>query len=74
MSSIFDLLKDKRRQDFADSSPIDEEYEPDEAEMPDAQHGFSIQLKKKRRTAMLKHMLADSGYGDLAKMINIKEY
>ena len=68
------MLKQKRRQDYADSSPVDDDYEPAEHEMPDEQHGFSIQLKKKRRTAMLKHMLSDAGYDDLAKMINIKEY
>lgn len=76
MKSVFDLIKEQRRQAFADASPeFDSEYEAaDEPEMPDAPGGFRMQLKKKRRTAMLRKMLADAGYGDLAKMMNIKEY
>ncbi len=74
MKGLFDLLKDKERQNFADSSPAEyEEGEPASAEMPDAAHGFSIELKRKRRTSMLKNMLMNAGYGDLAKMINVKE-
>ncbi len=75
MKSLFDLIKDKRRQEFSDESPIDssEGEEPASFETPDASHGFSIGLKRKRRSVMLKNMLVDAGYGDLAKMINIKE-
>jgi hypothetical protein len=34
---------------------------------------FQLELKKKRRAAMMRQMLEDSGYGDLAKMVKIKE-
>ncbi len=74
--SLFDLVKDKRRQEFADASSPVYEGEPDSdgAEMPDDPHGFEIGMRRKRRTTMLKKMLADAGYNDLSKMISIKEY
>ncbi len=73
MKGLFDLLKDRERQNFADNSPAEYEAEPAAAEAPDAAHGFSIELKRKRRTSMLKNMLMNAGYGDLAKMLNVKE-
>ncbi len=75
MKGLFDLLKEKTRGAFADESPseFDEGMEPDSAEAPDTAHGFTIGLKRKRRSVMLKNMLVDAGYNDLAKMINIKE-
>lgn len=73
MKGLFDLLKDKERQNFADSSPAEYDDEPASYEQPDAAHGFSIELKRKRRTSMLKNMLMNAGYGDLAKMLNVKE-
>ncbi len=39
----------------------------------DIKGGFSLKLKKKRRSAMLRQMLEDSGYTDLAKMITNRE-
>ncbi len=35
--------------------------------------GWEISLKKKRRATVMKQMLEDAGYGELAKMINIHE-
>ncbi len=70
--SIFDLMKDKSAKDFADAgNPV---FDGEMAEHDDQDHGFSIELKKKRRTQMLRQMLNDEGYGDLAKMVKIKEY
>lgn len=69
-----DLLKDQRAQLFSDESP-EEMDGPDPAEYApdDDPHGFTLALKRKRRTSMLKNMLVNAGYGDLAKMINVKE-
>lgn len=33
---------------------------------------LQLQLKKKHATALLKRMLAEGGYGDLARMTNIR--
>ncbi len=77
MNGWLSLFKDKKRQEFADTSPADltmVDEDPASAEMPDAPHGFTVALRRKRRTAMMKKMLSDMGYGDLAKMINVKEY
>ncbi len=75
MSSIFDMIKDWKRRTFADESPVDADasQEPASYDMPDDPHGFSMGLKRKRRAVMMKNMLVDAGYGDLAKTINIKE-
>lgn len=72
--SLFDMIKDRRKQMFADESPEEFETaeEPAEYDAPDA-NGFTLSLKRKRRSTMLKNMLNGAGYGDLAKMINIKE-
>ncbi len=32
---------------------------------------MTVKMKKKRQQLMLKQMLSESGYGDLAKMVNI---
>lgn len=74
MKGLFDLLSDKRRQDFADESPDFGMESDDVPETLEAPHGFEMMLKKKRKNALLKKMLVDDGYSDLAKMINIKEY
>lgn len=74
MKGFMDLLKERKAQLFSDASPPEMEGPPPaEYDDPDAAHGFTIALKKKRRTAMLKNMLVDAGYTDLAKMINVKE-
>jgi hypothetical protein len=47
--------------------------------MPDmAEHGedpqmWELKVKKKRRQQMLRQMLVDAGYGDLAQMTNITQ-
>lgn len=49
--------------------------EPEMSEMaPEGDAGgWEISLKKKRRAAVMKQMLEDAGYGELAKMVNIHE-
>lgn len=76
--SLFDLLSDRRKQDFADSvgpgyadvdalDPQGEGHEGDE-------HGFKLQMRRKRKTAILKQMLTNGGYPDLAKTVSVKEF
>lgn len=75
--SIKDLFRDRRLAEFSDpSNPIYADYDAEDPDdMPDApEHGFKIALRKKRKAAMLKRMLADGGYADLAKMITVKQY
>lgn len=61
---------DKKELPPADA--LEEGYEPDSAEMPDSKT-YSMHMKRKRRTAMLKKILEDAGYDDMAKSINIRE-
>lgn len=69
---LLQLLKDKKREE-AVGAPIPMQQEP--AEFEDFTEGPHLQfaLKKKRRALMMKKMLEDGGYGDLARMINIRE-
>lgn len=46
---------------------------PDMAEHEDPEEFWKLKLKKKRRQQMLKQMMVDAGYEDLAKMTNISE-
>lgn len=67
--SLFDWLKEKKSRETASSDEL-----PIEAMTPEgAGEGFQIGIKKKRHSAMLKKMLHDSGYGELAKMISVRE-
>lgn len=69
--SIFDYIREQREEPT--DSPITD-MDPDSLAMsPDHSARFVIDLKKKRRTAMLRQMLAESGNADLAKMISIRE-
>ncbi len=75
--SLFDLLSDRRKQDFADSvgpsySEV-EDMDPSSHEDDEA-HGFRLQLRRKRKSALLKRMLMDGGYGDLAKTVSVKGF
>ena len=74
--SLFDLISDKRKQDFADSvgPGFDQVDAQDPIAHEDDEHGFRLQLRRKRKSAMLKRMLLDGGYGDLAKSVSVKEF
>lgn len=65
--SIMDLVKDKRRADM--EAPL-----PDADFDPGTGTEWQLELKKKRRSLLMKKMLADAGYNDLAKMVSIKEH
>ena len=41
---------------------------------PEFRHAYEMKLKKKHQQMMLKKMLAEAGYGDLAKMVNIGKH
>ena len=45
-------------------TPADDEPSDD-----DTRSYMTVKMKKKRQQLMLKQMLSDSGYGDLAKMV-----
>ncbi len=74
--SLFDLISEKRKQDLADSyvpgyadaealDPIAGGHE-DESE-----HGFHLQMRRKRQTALLKKMLLQGGDPGLAKSFTV---
>ncbi len=76
--SLFDLISDKRKQEFADSagpgfSEVDS-MDPSGGGHEEDEHGFRLQLRRRRKTALLKRMLVDGGYGDLAKSVSVKEF
>ncbi len=78
MSFFSDLFKKKQMDELSDpSNPIFSDMSSDDDNSPmdgESDHGFTIQLRRKRKAAMLKRMLSQQGYGDLAKAISIKEY
>ena len=63
--ALYDYLRDDGRMDEpeADMEQVDED--------PQTRQVMALHLKKKRHQMMLKQMLTDSGYGDLAKMVNV---
>lgn len=74
MNGVLDKLRDVQRRLFGQTAPAELDAAPEAAEYDPAEGPtFAMGLKKKRRTAMLKQMLANEGYSDLAKMISIKE-
>jgi hypothetical protein len=69
--SIVDILKRRQSEDLPRQLP----------EVPDEMDGrfavddpaaFQLVLKKRRNNGMLKKMLADAGYTDLAHMVTVK--
>lgn len=72
--SLFDLISDKRKQDFADSGGLsDPEADPAGGGHEGDEQGFRLQLRRRRKAALFKQMLIDGGYGDLAKTVSVKE-
>lgn len=71
--SLLDLAKKKLKSQF--SGAHESIYQPPHYEdMPDHDSPtFTVMLRKKRRTALMRQILQDGGYSDLAKMIRIKE-
>lgn len=68
---LFQQLSEEQHRD--DAPPLEEATPVDDAPPADEQRGWELALKRKRRAVLMRHLLADSGYGDLAKMVNIKE-
>lgn len=48
-------------------------FEQDDVETPEDRQVYQLKLKKKRNQMMLKKMLEEQGYSDLAKMVNISK-
>lgn len=71
--SLMDMITDKRKQEFADVGNGSYSSEGADDIPAHDEIGFTMQLKKKRRTQMMRQMLHDAGYADLANMIRIKE-
>ena len=67
--SLRELAEEERGSPEGSVLPFEEDPMPGGA---DPVH-FELELKKKRRAAMMRQMLESSGYGDLAKMVKIKE-
>lgn len=67
---LMDLLKEKRRSEAVELPPIMEDE--DDIAVPQDEH-LAATVKKKRQSQILKRMLHDNGYGDLARMISIHE-
>lgn len=70
--SLFDLVKERRKGELEGPSMLAADDEDAGLPLEDAS-GWQMTLKKKRRGMILKRMLADAGYGELAKMVNLKE-
>ncbi len=75
--SLFDLISEKRKEEYASS--VAPGYAEAEAMDPigsthnEEEPQFRLQLRRKRKSAMLKRMLVDGGYGDLAKTVTVRE-
>lgn len=63
--ALYEYLRDDGRME----EPEEPDYQADEG--ADTREVMTMNLKKKRHQMMLKQMLTNSGYGDLAKMVNI---
>lgn len=63
--ALYDFLRDDGRTDEPEVADVESD------EDPEVRHMMALHLKKKRQQMMLKRMMADSGYADLAKMVNI---
>lgn len=66
--ALIEYLRDDGRMEEPESG-----YEPSE-DSPETRQIMQMQLKKKRQQLMIKKMLAESGYADLAKMVNIGKH
>lgn len=64
--ALIDYMRDDGRTDEPDMQGLVDDEPEATREM------MALQIKKKRHQMMLKEMLANSGYGDLAKMVNIR--
>ncbi len=63
--ALYDYLRDDGRIEEPDAEIAQTDEEPEIRQM------MALHLKKKRQQMMLKRMMSDSGYADLAKMVNI---
>ena len=71
--SLMDLFREKREGEFSDASnPVYSSEMADDRPEPEA--GFKLELKRRRKANMIRQMLDEQGYGDLAKMIRVKEF
>lgn len=70
--ALYEYLRDDDRGEQPEGGYEPESgYEDPGENDPEIRQHYMMKLKKKRQQMMLKQMLADSGYGDLAKMVTI---
>lgn len=70
--SLLQALHDRERYQEDRDIPDDLHEEPASHTFKDDGSRFGYQLRQKRISGILKTMLKDAGYGDLAKMAAIK--
>lgn len=67
-----EALKERKRQEMARALPNASELD-DDGEMHGAEpHTYSLQIKRKRMNGILKKMMIDAGYDDLARMTSVR--
>lgn len=70
LHGLLQALRDRERDERA---PPDDIHDiPAERTFKDDGSQFAMMMRRKRVEGVLKHMLSDAGYGDLAKMSSIR--